>query len=58
MSIPEKWSVVFALQGGKNPFTNQDAAADKLFLGVKDEVWQKQTYVIFYNLLDNFEKWV
>ncbi|CAD7700733.1 unnamed protein product, partial [Ostreobium quekettii] len=42
--------------GGKNPFGNQDAAADKLFLGVKDDVWQRQTYVIFYNLLDNYER--
>ena len=43
-------------QGGKNPFKDVDMAKDRLFLGVSDDVWKRPTFVIFYNLLDNYER--
>lgn len=44
------------VQGGKKVYWEEDAAQQKLFLGVSKHVWQKRTFVIFYNLLDNYER--
>ncbi|KAG2486791.1 hypothetical protein HYH03_014590 [Edaphochlamys debaryana] len=44
------------LQDGKSMWQKGDAAAEKLFKGVKKEVWQRPTFLIFYNLLDNYER--
>ncbi|KAG2447987.1 hypothetical protein HYH02_007016 [Chlamydomonas schloesseri] len=44
------------LQSGKSMWTKGDAASEKLFKGVKKEVWAKPTFIIFYNLLDNYER--
>ncbi|GIL57337.1 hypothetical protein Vafri_12603 [Volvox africanus] len=44
------------VQDGKRHRERHDAASEKLFKGVKRETWTKPTYVIFYNLLDNYER--
>jgi poly(U)-specific endoribonuclease len=45
-----------AMQEGKRIFNKQDMAAEKLFTSVAKSVWQKRTYLIFYHLLDNYER--
>lgn len=44
------------LQEGKRIFDRGDMAAEKLFTGVSPSVWQKRTFLIFYHLLDNYER--
>jgi hypothetical protein len=40
----------------KRIFNKQDMAAEKLFTNVAQSVWQKRTNLIFYHLLDNYER--
>ncbi|PNH03929.1 Poly(U)-specific endoribonuclease-B [Tetrabaena socialis] len=42
------------LQSGKSMWQRGDAAPEKLFKGVKKDVWTEPTFVIFYALLDNY----
>ncbi|GLC41816.1 hypothetical protein PLESTM_001242800 [Pleodorina starrii] len=44
------------VQEGKKHWERGDAAAEKLFRGVKRDTWSKPTFIIFYNLLDNYER--
>lgn len=44
------------MQEGKRIFEKQDMADEKLFTGVSKSVWEKRTYLIFYHLLDNYER--
>eukprot|EP01026_Neomeris_dumetosa_P034890 TRINITY_DN2793_c0_g1_i7.p1 TRINITY_DN2793_c0_g1~~TRINITY_DN2793_c0_g1_i7.p1 ORF type:complete len:286 (-),score=38.66 TRINITY_DN2793_c0_g1_i7:196-1053(-) len=41
---------------GKYFYQEGDAAPEKLFQGVKQYIWQKQSFLIFYHLLDNYER--
>ena len=44
------------MQQGKRIFDKQDMADEKLFTGVSKSVWETRTYLIFYHLLDNYER--
>eukprot|EP01025_Chloroclados_australasicus_P057117 TRINITY_DN7108_c0_g1_i2.p2 TRINITY_DN7108_c0_g1~~TRINITY_DN7108_c0_g1_i2.p2 ORF type:complete len:296 (-),score=39.20 TRINITY_DN7108_c0_g1_i2:65-952(-) len=44
------------LQTGKRIFEKEDMAEEKLFSGVDPAIWEKRTYLIFYHLLDNYER--
>lgn len=44
------------MQDGKRIFEKGDMADEKLFTGISNDVWQKRTFLIFYHLLDNYER--
>ncbi|KXZ46905.1 hypothetical protein GPECTOR_39g399 [Gonium pectorale] len=44
------------IQQGKSMWQRGDAASERLFKGVKRETWTKPTFIIFYNLLDNYQR--
>eukprot|EP00232_Nephroselmis_pyriformis_P005060 CAMPEP_0182905624 /NCGR_PEP_ID=MMETSP0034_2-20130328/33092_1 /TAXON_ID=156128 /ORGANISM="Nephroselmis pyriformis, Strain CCMP717" /LENGTH=290 /DNA_ID=CAMNT_0025041083 /DNA_START=25 /DNA_END=897 /DNA_ORIENTATION=+ len=41
---------------GKRMWDKADAGDEKLFVGVMGHVWQRPTFLTFYNLLDNYER--
>lgn len=44
------------VQDGKKPFEMHDAGGGKFFKRVHKDIWTRPTYLIFYNLLDNYER--
>jgi poly(U)-specific endoribonuclease len=55
--VPEQ-DYKICLQQGKSPYQQGDMATDKLFTFVNPSVFQRRTFKLFKELLDNYERGV